>query len=400
MQNGTSYRRMNSAMPSLANKNGLPFLPGHVFNNPYQQVHKKNQVFNFETNICTEKNLDLEHNKKSLYSEGIPDIGSINTFYNTQRLGGLRGNMTVYNESYPRILPQWIKYDKKVLKFHGYFNEHVVESSFENHRSRKVTIFYYLSDDSIHLNEDKTENSGIPQGNFVKRHRIERKTGKPINPNEYIHYSKKDYLHWSDFNLQSEVFLYGKRFRICDCDDFTKQFYNDHRIQLNSPEQIYEVVNEEDVYKISKMDFETNRQNIAESKEYIEVKLKGGHPNKNLKQFLENDRKVLNFHILWYDEKYDKEEKNFIMNFYLADNNIEIREIKVNNSGRDPFPYLLRKCKLPKKPRFSYCPGLLMKKDEYYEPKDLVLGNYINIYNRSCLIYDCDEFTKQWYKKK
>jgi len=29
---------------------------------------------------------------------------------------------------------------------------------------------------------------------------------------------------------------------------------------------------------------------------------------------------VLNFHILWYDEKYDKEEKPYIMNFYLADN--------------------------------------------------------------------------------
>jgi hypothetical protein len=28
-----------------------------------------------------------------------------------------------------------------------------------------------------------------------------------------------------------------------------------------------------------------------------------------------------------------------------------------------------------------------------------VLGNYIEIYNRSCIITDCDEFTKKWYKQ-
>ena len=31
------------------------------------------------------------------------------------------------------------------------------------------------------------------------------------------------------------------------------------------------------------------------------------------------------------------------MNYYLADGKIEVREIKVNNSGKDPFPLLLRK---------------------------------------------------------
>lgn len=30
------------------------------------------------------------------------------------------------NESIPRIQPPWIKYDRKVLRFYGYFQEHVV----------------------------------------------------------------------------------------------------------------------------------------------------------------------------------------------------------------------------------------------------------------------------------
>ena len=75
------------------------------------------------------------------------------------------------------------------------------------------------------------------------------------------------------------------------------------------------------------MDFEQNKKNIAEIKEYIEVGLKGGHPNKTLKQFLENDRKVLNFDISWFDDKYDKEEKVYKMNYYLADGKVSYKII-------------------------------------------------------------------------
>ena len=56
--------------------------------------------------------------------------------------------------------------------------------------------------------------------------------------------------------------------------------------------------------------------------------------------------------------------------------------------------------KLPKKPHFIYCPGLITKEDEYYTPKDLVLGNYVNVFNRLCRLIDCDDFTKKWYKEK
>lgn len=202
-------------------------------------------------------------------------------------------------------------------------------------------------------------------------------------------------LKWKDINLQSELMIYGKKFRICDCDTFTKNFYMEQGLALNDPESIPEIDIED---KFKNIDMKQNLENIAQLKEYNEVKLGGGHPNKTLKQFIDNDRKVLNFDIMWFDEKYDKEEKNYKMNYYLADGMIEVREIKVSNSGKDPFPYLLRKSKLAKKPVFSYCPGLQTKREEFYTPRDLLVGNYINIYNRNCLITDCDDFSKRWFK--
>ena len=55
-----------------------------------------------------------------------------------------------------------MKYDRQVLKFSAYFQESVVENPTENYRIRPCEIFYYLNDDTMHINEPKSENSGLP----------------------------------------------------------------------------------------------------------------------------------------------------------------------------------------------------------------------------------------------
>mmetsp|Transcript_29457 Transcript_29457/g.44637 ORF Transcript_29457/g.44637 Transcript_29457/m.44637 type:complete len:293 (-) Transcript_29457:25-903(-) len=39
-----------------------------------------------------------------------------------------------------------------------------------------------------------------------------------------------------------------------------------------------------------------------------------------------------------------------------------------------------------------------LMEEEFYGAKDLMCGNKIDIWGRECLIYDCDQFTKDWYK--
>lgn len=38
-----------------------------------------------------------------------------------------------------------------------------MESNIENHRVRKVVVYYYLEDGSMHVAEPKQDNSGLPQ---------------------------------------------------------------------------------------------------------------------------------------------------------------------------------------------------------------------------------------------
>jgi hypothetical protein len=64
--------------------------------------------------------------------------------------------------------------------------EPVHESQVEKERVRECEIYYYMEDDTISINEHQQMNSGIVQGNFLKRHRIPKEMD---NLNKvYIHY--------------------------------------------------------------------------------------------------------------------------------------------------------------------------------------------------------------------
>lgn len=114
--------------------------------------------------------------------------------------------------------PTFVKLDKQVLRFFGYFKEHVVESRLENHRLRKVTIFYYLEDKSIMLTEPKQVNSGVPQGAFLKRQVVLKADGCPFMPD--------------DFQIGADSEIYGRCIRVYDCDEYTRAFYQRQGITL------------------------------------------------------------------------------------------------------------------------------------------------------------------------
>ena len=191
--------------------------------------------------------------------------------------------------------------------------------------------------------------------------------------------------------------VYGRVFRIVDCDDFTRQFYADQGEELGAAESY-----PDDKFATTRamINFKQNPPDLAEHKNYIEVLLKGGRPNKNLESFRANDRNVLSFRIRWNDTSYDGGEKFYILNFFLSDSTVEVKEINTQNSGRFPFPMLLKRQKLAKQPIQTHCPGMSLRTEEYYTPADLRCGGTVVVYGRKCQIYDCDAHTKQWYMEK
>ena len=106
-----------------------------------------------------------------------------------------------------------------------------------------------------------------------------------------------------------------------------------------------------------------------------------------LAQFLQYDRKVLRFYCLWDDTPaLYGENRKFVLHYYLADDTVEIVESYNTNSGRDPFPKLLNRQKMPLQ---WDKPG----RKEFVTAADLFLGTTVNVYGRELLICDTDDFT-------
>lgn len=77
-------------------------------------------------------------------------------------------------------------------------------------------------------------------------------------------------------------------------------------------------------------------------------------------------------------------------------------EVKQANSGRDPFPALLKRSKLPKKyaesaPDLSNIGANTSAKVQFYTERDIKVGSSIQVYGRDLLVCGCDVFTKQFY---
>lgn len=95
---------------------------------------------------------------------------------------------------------------------------------------------------------------------------------------------------------------------------------------------------------------------------------------------------------------------SFKLFYYLEDDTVAIKELKENRDGRDHFPMLLKKTKLPKnwKRKPMNYPEIYMELSdnevtEYYQPKDFRVGGTIFVFGRKFLLLDCDVFTRKYY---
>lgn len=262
----------------------------------------------------------------------------------------------------PEVVPQWLAYDRRVLRFFAYFKEPVVESPHENFRIRKVTIYHYLEDDTTRMEEPREDNSGIPNGVFLKRHVVEMADGSPLMA--------------SAFNVGTDLTVYGRTFHIVGCDEFTREM-----LEADGKEVPENSTIPDDAHRVRM------QKTVEMAKHHPKPTAKG---LAELRKFFDNDRKVLRFYAVWDDTKsLYGDNLPYVVHYYLADDTIEINEVHSRNMGRDRFPKLLARGKLPRDYRQNGSPA--------YDWKDLNLGQTVSVWGRDLFLYDCDGFTREWF---
>ncbi|GFR26025.1 EF-hand domain-containing protein 1 [Trichonephila clavata] len=98
------------------------------------------------------------------------------------------------------------------------------------------------------------------------------------------------------------------------------------------------------------------------------------------------------------------EMRRVIIQYYLADDSMEVLEDHARNCGREPCKVLIRKQKIPldrnelsesfPKTYLEIADGDL----RFFKPQDLMTGKDIVILGKKIFLYDCDEFTRHYYK--
>ncbi len=281
-------------------------------------------------------------------------------------------------------IPKHVREDRQVLKFNAYFLEPVFESSQETHRVRKCDIYYHLACGEIHVSEPKEENSGIPQGQFVRRIKVPKPEG--------------GFLTEKDLRVGSQLLIFGRTFAIVDCDDSTRKRTNQPP-GIGYPHNAYSEIRHAAKTRDTGANQDIHRgkkQNPL--KKFMEASLGNvAGRGDGLARFKENEGKVLRFFGQWDDKTLHGFKREYKVLFYLADETMSVLEVPKANNGVDPFPYLLARSKVP-------CNvDVQMRADEvdegsFYKEVDLAVGQYINVLNREILLYAADDYTYEHYK--
>ncbi|KAK0180026.1 hypothetical protein PV327_005709 [Microctonus hyperodae] len=309
-----------------------------------------------------------------------------------------------YPDRYPSLygcddekrIPPWIAYDGQRLMFKAYFQETVQERWKASYQVRIVTISFFLEDATMKIVEPSVNNSGLEQGILVRRQRI------PIpDPVSYRFY---DVI---DLNIGSEPEIYGRVYRIVDCDKFTRIFLN--RMGISVPDPI-------DIPSDPYYEQRTSHSTFGK---------KLNHRVDTLGKFLKYDKIVLKFFGYWDDTESDCGYIHDLeMRFYLCDDTIEIKEILPSNIARDISSVFIKRMKVPKffssidpigvndpftvlnvlgdRSERSYFirDSLSTGKPscEYYKDSDLMIGVILNIFGREVVITDLDSATRDYYR--
>mmetsp|Transcript_18470 Transcript_18470/g.21249 ORF Transcript_18470/g.21249 Transcript_18470/m.21249 type:complete len:685 (+) Transcript_18470:124-2178(+) len=395
-------------------RSNFPNLPGFRKSSPLRPQSPKGQSLNFvngfmmvNTPLPREPLNQLSLCRRPmtasavLCSKEVTDCQDVSGRYSFSRKKGDRENNALGLPFSPSSqLPSFIEHDRRVLLFNAFFEEEVLQSALETTRIHVCDIFFYAEDGTLEIIQKKQENSGIPQGVFLRRSRVIKPKMMNAYPGSNVN---EPFYEIDDFKIGNVVAISSREFMITSCNESTKQYvmksHGWHEVDVAPiplPYDRFAEVNKEKMKRESGKPGVNRNRKMHDLKQMMETRLGKQTDMTDRGMFLECGQRALCFKVVWDDRERLYGDLQFFKLFYfLADDTIEILPVHRKNNGRDQFPKLLKRSKLP-----MHINGNVSDPQKYYTWSDLSIGKTVSIFSRPMLLARCDAFTRNHYESK
>nr|XP_033805120.1 EF-hand domain-containing family member C2 [Geotrypetes seraphini] len=308
-------------------------------------------------------------------------------------------------------LGQFLRHDGHVLRFYGVWDDR--ESLFGD--LRELILHYYLADDTIEVLEAIRSNSGrdsapvlihrmklpkhapmdLPRPGQVTPHTVLNVFGPMGHGSRYLldrletGALHQEFYKDNDLGIGVVINAWGRRILLCDCDEFTKDYYkNKYGVEDFTPVEYKAPPTPKEETKYPPYTgFGSEEDSLCSCLSMVPKP-----PQKDFKKFIEKDRCGLESHVLRFlavfitDNPIDKDRK-FIISYFLSDDTIHVHEPPQRNSGIIGGKFLER-IRIVK-------PGQEVFKSEmseYYTAQDLFVGATVDFFGHIFHLVDADEY--------
>lgn len=277
--------------------------------------------------------------------------------------------------------PSFVTNTDQMCTFTAYFVEQVPENLDETNRIRIVDVTVHVSDESMEIMEPYIPNSGLVQGKLLKKNRF-------LKPDGETFYGLRDFV--AGMTLR----LFNRDYIVVSCNDFTRGYLAGLGVDFGEALPVPELT-----------DMRIKKRSGAQPPPPTELFSCPSRPYTALsKNFYDKGKLVLRYYGTWDGQEEPIPTKYRVrVHYYLADDNIEIISEYRRNDGRDRVPKLLRKMRVLKPSPVDY--GIMTSAQSsflddncYYSYKDIKIGSTVTIVGNDILIYDADDFTRNYLR--
>ena len=299
-----------------------------------------------------------------------------------------------------------------ILRFYAFYTKSI--SSDTDKQSRNVTITFYMTDETVQIYEHKERNSGFQGGCLLNRQkvyisRLDVERNKSLNNSvSLLNSNYKQYFKVNDqtqdiyvlsihnFNIGKSISIGGTIYHIYDCDANTRYLLEKSNIVVPIA-----------IDPLSNPDYISNPNYFAKSSWITTSDNNNIDLSDNQNHLLGvplHDGKVLAFKAYWRDPE------TSILRLVKIKYTIKSKYIsmtELTKSKEHTHPLFLSYTKIPRCKSLKTTLGLSNKSaysvnfeesdQEYYTELDFKIGGEIHVHGREFFIYDCDDYTREYY---